>query len=78
MNKSLSTIRIDNLIKVDKKENPEKIIKLLKSEIVYVFKNYMDINMDDVRLDMGIDNNGKYLINFSCEVSRIFVANTIL
>ncbi len=78
MNKSLSTIRIDNLIKVDKKENPEKIIKLLKSEIVYVFKNYMDINMDDVKLDMGIDNNGKYLINFSCEVNRIFVANTIL
>ena len=78
MNKSLSTIRIDNLIKVDKKENPEKIIKLLKSEIVYVFKNYMDINMDDVKLDMGIDNNGKYLINFSCEVNRIFIANTIL
>ena len=78
MNKSLSTIRIDNLIKVDKKENPEKIIKLLKSEIVYVFKNYMEINMDDVKLDMGIDNNGKYLINFSCEVNRIFVANTIL
>ena len=74
----LSTIRLNNLIKADKKDNPEKIIKLVKSEIVFVLKNYMDIKYDDVKLDIGIDNNGKYLINFSGEVSRIFLVKTLM
>lgn len=74
----LSTIRLNNLIKADKKDNPEKLIKLVKSEIVFVLKNYMDIKYDDVKLDIGIDNNGKYLINFSGEVSRIFLVKTLM
>lgn len=78
INRALSNVRLNNLMNVDKKDNPDKIVKLLKSEIVYVFKNYMDINIDDVKLDIGIDNNGKYLINFTCEVGRIFVANALL
>ena len=74
----LSTIRLNNLIKADKKDNPEKLIKLVKSKIVFVLKNYMDIKYDDVKLDIGIDNNGKYLINFSGEVSRIFLVKTLM
>ncbi len=78
MNNLLATTRINNLIKADKKDNPEKLIKLIKSEVVYVLKNYMEINADDVKMDIGIDNMGKYVINFSCEANRIFVVQTLL
>ena len=45
-------------------------------ESVYKCFNYMtDKKISTLPI---IDNNGKYLINFSCEVNRIFVANTIL
>lgn len=74
----LAVTRINNLIKADKKENPEKLIKLIKSEIMYVLKNYMDLNFDDIKLDIGIDNDGKYLLNMTCLANRIFIAQTIL
>ena len=35
-------------------------------------------NADDVKMDIGIDNMGKYVINFSCEANRIFVVQTLL
>ena len=73
---------IDNRIKQmlinDKKENPNKIIGLLKSEMFYILKNYMDIKIDDIELNIGVDNDGKYVITFNAEVSRIFLANYLM
>ena len=70
--------RIRQMLVNDRKENPDKIISLLKSEILYIFKNYMDIKMEDIMLDIGIDNNGKYVINLNVEVGRIFLANCLI
>ena len=67
--------RLKQILINDKKDNPIKIVGLIKSEIFYVLKNYMDIKLEDINLDIGIDNNGKYLITMSCEVARIFIAN---
>jgi len=38
----------------------------------------MDIKIDDVQFDIGIDNNGKYLISLNADVARIFVANYLV
>ena len=70
--------RIKQMLVNDRKENPDKIISLLKSEILYIFKNYMDIKIEDIILDIGIDNNGKYIINLNVEVGRIFLANCLM
>ncbi len=78
MENAVAINRINNLIKADKKDNPLKLVKLLKSEIVFVLQNYMDIKFDDVKLDIGIDNNGKYLVNFTCEADRVFIVQTVL
>lgn len=78
MMSNLAVTRLNNMIKADKRENPEKLAKLIKSEIMYVLKNYMDINYDDIKLDIGIDNDGRYLLNMTCISNRIFIAQSIL
>lgn len=67
--------RLKQILINDKKDNPNKIVGLLKSEFFYVLKNYMDIKMEDLQVDIGIDNNGKYLLTLSCEVQRIYIVN---
>lgn len=70
--------RIKQMLINDKKNNPNKIISLLRSEIFYILQNYMDIKIDDVQLDIGIDNNGKYLLNLNVETSRIYITNYLV
>ena len=75
---SVVSTRLKNMLINDKKDNPNKIIGLIKSEIYFVLKNYMDIDQDDICFDMGIDNDGSYRLSFSAEVKRIYVSNHIL
>lgn len=70
--------RLKNMLINDKKDNPNKIVGLLKSEIFYVLKNYMDIDQDDIYFDIGIDNDGSYQLSFNAEVKRIYIANYLL
>lgn len=70
--------RLKQMLINDKKENPNKLVGIIKSEIFYILKNYMDIKSDDIIFDIGIDNNGKYLLSLSAEVSRIYVANYLV
>ena len=67
--------RIKQLLINDRKDNPNKLIGLIKSEIFFILKNYMDVKIDDLILDIGIDNNGKYVLNLSCETSRVYMVN---
>jgi len=75
---SVVNARLKNMLINDKKDNPNKIVGLIKSEIYYVLKNYMDINQDDIFFDIGIDNDGVYQISFNAEVKRIYIANYLL
>ena len=52
--------RLKQMLINDKKENPNKLVGIIKSEIFYILKNYMDIKSDDIIFDIGIDNNGKW------------------
>ena len=67
--------RIKSMMINDKKENPNKIVGLLKSEIFYILKNYMDVKLEDIVLDICIDNNGKYVVSFNVEASRMYLVN---
>lgn len=70
--------RLKQILMNDKKDNPNKIAGLIKSEIFFVLKNYMDVKIDDIQFDIGIDNYGKYVVTFNAEVSRIYVANYLV
>lgn len=69
--------RIRQMLNKDRKENPNKMVSLLKGEIFYILRNYMDIKLDDIVVDIGVDNDGKYIININAEVGRMFLVNCL-
>ena len=46
--------RLKNIIVADKQENPIKIKKVVRAEILQVVRNYFDVSMDDVDFDIVI------------------------
>ena len=68
--------RLKNLIASDRKENPVKIEKLLKSELVNVMRNYFEISMDDVDLSILINKDGWYDIQINVLSQTLSIANT--
>lgn len=68
--------RLKNLIASDRKENPVKIEKILKSELVNVMRNYFEISMDDVNLSILINKDGWYDIQLNVLSQTLCIANT--
>jgi hypothetical protein len=60
---------------LDKQETPQKINRLLKSEILYLLKNYFEICSEDLSVDINIDDCGKYLLNINGLCRNIKVAH---
>jgi septum formation topological specificity factor MinE len=54
--------RLKNIIVADKQENPIKIKKVVRAEIIQVLRNYFDVSMDDVDFDIVITDDGFYNI----------------
>lgn len=77
MNRNLSLLenRLKNIIISDKKENPSKIEKVLKSEIINVLKNYFEISSEDVNLNILINKDGLYDIQINFVSRAIKIAN---
>ncbi len=81
MSKELQVVaseRLRGVLVQDKKENPLKIINVLKSEILYVLQNYMEISAEDMDFDIAVNSAGKYVVNFQANVNRLKVANYII
>lgn len=55
--------RLKDMIVIDKQNIPQKINKLLKSEILYLFRNYFDVTAEDIDVNIDIDEYGKYHID---------------
>ncbi len=77
MNRNLTLLenRLKNIIISDKKENPSKIEKVLKSEIINVLKNYFEISSEDVNLNILINKDGLYDIQINFVSRAIKIAN---
>lgn len=57
--------RLKEMIVIDKQDIPQKINKLIKSEILYLFRNYFDVVAEDIDVDIDVDESGKYHIQVS-------------
>ena len=66
--------RLRAMIISDKQNTPQRINKVLKSEIIFVLKNYFDTTSEDVDVDIQIDEFGKYNIFINAEARGIKVA----
>ena len=69
--------RLRNVLKIDKRDNPNKIINVLKSDILYVLKNYMEINSDNLEVNINITSVGTYNITILANVNRLKTLNCI-
>ena len=67
--------RLKSMIVLDKQEVPQKINKLLKAEILFVFRNYFEICSEDVELNISVLNTGKYEITVRGESNNIKIAH---
>ena len=68
--------RIKNIILIDKKDNPKKILKVIKSEIINVIGNYMQVSDDNVCMDIIINRDGFYELRLRAISNKIKVVNS--
>ena len=68
--------RLRSVLTLDKQSNPLKIINVLKSEILYVLKNYMEISAPDLYLNIYVDDNGLYVLDIGAKVRRLKMASS--
>lgn len=67
--------RLKTMIVIDKQESPQKISKLLKSELLFMLRNYFDIYADDLILDICVNEAGRYEILIKAESNNVKVAH---
>ena len=68
--------RLKNMIALEKKYEPQKIIKILKAEVVKLLKNYFEITSEDVETSILINSDGKYDLQINAISNRIKITNT--
>ena len=68
--------RLRSMIVSDKRENPVRIERVLKSELVNVLQNYFDISHDDVDLSIIIRDDGRYDLQVNAVSRNIKFANS--
>ena len=68
--------RLKNILVSDKRENPIRIERVLKAELIGVIRNYFEITSDDVALDIIVRNDGKYDIQLNAVSRAIRIANS--
>lgn len=76
-NLTLNEERLKNLIAIDRSENPNKILKLLKSEVLNVLRNYFDINFDDLDISIIINKKGEYDLQINAISKKFLIAGIL-
>ena len=69
--------RLRSMMICDKSNSSQKINKVLKAEILYLLSNYFDISADNLDLDLGLDNNGEYILSITAKSRFLKVAQVI-
>lgn len=67
--------RLKSMIVTNKQECPKNITKLLKSEIIFVLKNYFDVTADDVVMNISVNEFARFNIYIEAEARNIKIAH---
>ena len=67
--------RLKSMIVLDKQETPQKINKIIKSEVLFVLKNYFDMSAEDLSVDIEVSSSGKYQLSIRGESRDIKIAH---
>ena len=69
--------RLKSLSIIDKAETSQKINKVLKAEVLYLLNNYFDLSAENLDLNLGVDNNGEYILSVSAHSRYLKIAHVI-
>lgn len=72
---SIGEERLKRVLGVDKKQNPEKMVKIIKSEVFCLLKDYFEFDGDDIDVNIAVSDNS-YNVNISFVSKSIKLANT--
>ena len=68
--------RLKNIILADKQENPARIERVVRAELMQVLRNYFVVNADDIDFNISITNDGYYDICLIAKSRNIKFANS--
>ena len=68
--------RIKNVLLIDRKDSPKRVLSVLKSEILSVISNYLTISDDSVHIDIIVNRDGLYELRLRAISSNIKVVNS--
>lgn len=63
--------RLEKMLSNDIKDSSINIEKIIKSEMVYVLRNYLIISNEDVDLEIKVNGNGKIEMSMSATARGI-------
>lgn len=63
--------RLDNVIKKDKKINPQYMKDVIKSDIFYLLNNYFEVEYNDIDIDIDLTENNLYNLTIVASGDRM-------
>jgi len=70
--------RLKNVLVKDKDETPNKVLNILKSELIYVLKNYMELSGNDIDISFNLNGEGFYTLEIFAQIKRLKHISAIL
>ena len=63
--------RLDNVIKKDKKINPQYMKEVIKSDIFYMLNNYFEVEFGDIDISIDLTKNNMYMLKINALGDRM-------
>ncbi|MBQ3158204.1 MAG: hypothetical protein IJB98_00755 [Clostridia bacterium] len=65
--------KVEEVLFVDKLKSPQKIGDILSSEILYILKQYFEVNENSFKSNIFVEKNGEMNISFSFKALRVLI-----
>ena len=70
--------RLKTVLIKDKEQSPYHVLNVLKSEIYYILKNYMEILNDEIDVSFNLNSAGNYTLSIFADVKRLKRVSAII
>ena len=67
--------RVKNILKHDKDKISEPFLKEIKSELFLTLNQFLDIKLDNIKIDYFLNNNNMYELNINLTSTNIKKTN---
>lgn len=68
--------RLNMVIQKDKKNNPNQLINVIKSDFYYLINNFFEVDFDDIMVSIEVVQD-KYQITVDCKGDRMKLMQSI-